>query len=82
MTLGDFYRQIVTDIGQDISIKQTKQDNAQAMVQNLSNQQSQVSGVNINDEAAQMMVFQQMFQAMAKYINTIQTSMSSLMDIL
>ncbi|MCX5634597.1 MAG: flagellar hook-associated protein FlgK [Planctomycetota bacterium] len=81
-TLGDFYRQIVTDIGQDISIKQTKQDNVQAMVQNLSNQQSQISGVNVNDEAAQMMVFQQMFQAMAKYINTIQTSMSSLMDLL
>ncbi len=82
MTLGDFYRQIVTDIGQEISIKQMRQDNVQTMVRNLSDQQGQISGVNINDEAAQMMVFQQMFQAMAKYINTVQTSMSSLMDIL
>ncbi len=81
-TLGDFYRQIVTDIGQEVSIKQMRQENVQALVRNLSDQQSQISGVNINDEAAQMMVFQQMFQAMAKYINTIQTSMSSLMDIL
>jgi flagellar hook-associated protein 1 FlgK len=81
-TLGDFYRQIITDVGQEISIKQMRQENVQAMVRNLSDQQSQISGVNINDEAAQMMVFQQMFQAMAKYINTVQTSMSSLMDIL
>jgi flagellar hook-associated protein 1 FlgK len=81
-TLGDFYRQIITDVGQEISIKQMRQENVQAMVRNLSDQQSQISGVNINDEAAQMMVFQQMFQAMAKYISTIQTSMSSLMDIL
>jgi flagellar hook-associated protein 1 FlgK len=81
-TLGDFYRQIVTDVGQEVSIKQMRQENVQALVRNLSDQQSQISGVNINDEAAQMMVFQQMFQAMAKYINTIQTSMSSLMDIL
>ncbi len=81
-TLGDFYRQIVTDVGQEVSIKQMRQENVQALVRNLSDQQSQISGVNINDEAAQMMVFQQMFQAMAKYISTIQTSMSSLMDIL
>ena len=82
ITFGDFYRQIITDVGQEISIKQMRQGNVQAMVRNLADQQSQISGVNINDEAAQMMVFQQMFQAMAKYVNTMQTSMSSLMDIL
>jgi flagellar hook-associated protein 1 FlgK len=82
ITFGDFYRQIITDVGQEIFIKQMRQGNVQAMVRNLADQQSQISGVNINDEAAQMMVFQQMFQAMAKYINTVQTSMSSLMDIL
>jgi flagellar hook-associated protein FlgK len=37
--------------------------------------------VNINDEAAQMLVFQQMFQAAAKYLSTLQTTMTALMDI-
>jgi flagellar hook-associated protein FlgK len=52
------------------------------MVQNLANQQSEISGVNINDEAAQMLVYEQMFQAMAKYLTTVQSSISSLMEII
>jgi len=81
MTFGDFYRQMVTDIGQNISTAQTRQDSATAMVQNLTNQQSDISGVDINDQAAQMLVYQQMFQAMAKYLNTVQSSLTSLMEI-
>ena len=82
MTFGDFYRQMVTDIGQNISIAQTRQDSATAMMQNLTNQQSNISGVDINDQAAQMLVYQQMFQAMAKYLNTVQSSLTSLMEII
>ena len=41
-----------------------------------------MSGVDINEEAAELLVYEQMFQAMAKYIATVQTSMASLMEIL
>ena len=37
---------------------------------------------NVNDEAAQMLVFEQMFKAMSKYLNIIQTSMSAVMNIM
>ncbi len=59
-----------------------RQDNVEAIVQNLANQQSEISGVDINDEAAQMLVFEKMFQAMAKYLNIIQSNLSSLMEII
>jgi flagellar hook-associated protein FlgK len=52
------------------------------VVQNLTNQQSEISSVDVNDEAAQMLVFQQMFQAMAKYLNTVNSSITTLMEIL
>jgi len=81
-TVGDFYRRLVTDIGQQLSITQMRRDNSETIVQNLLNQQSDKSGVNINDEAAQMLVFEQMFQAMAKYLNMIQTSMLTIMEII
>ena len=58
------------------------QDNIEIMVQNLVNQQGEISGVNINDEVTQMLVFEQMFQAMAKYLNTVQSTISSLMEIM
>ncbi len=81
MTPGEFYHRLVTDIGQQLSIKQMQEDNAEIMVQNLANQQSDISGVNINDEAAKLLVFGQMFQAMAKYLSTVQSSLSTIMEI-
>ena len=81
MTPREFYRQLVANVGQEISVKQMRQDNIEAMVQNLANRQSETSGVNINDEAAQILIFEQMFQAMAKYLTTIQSSMLTLMEI-
>ncbi len=81
-TPGEFYRQLVTNVGEQLFIKQMRQDNLEGIVQNLANQQTEISGVDINEQAAQMLVFEQMFQAMAKYLNTVQSSISSLMEIL
>ena len=81
-TPGEFYRQLVTDVGEQLFVKQMRQDNIEVIVQSLLNQQSEISGVDINEQAAQMMVFEQMFQAMAKYLSTIQSSISSLMEII
>ena len=41
-----------------------------------------MSVVSINDESAKMLVYEQMFQAASKYISVVNTSLTSLMDIL
>jgi len=82
LTLGGFYGQMVIDIGQEVLVREMNQDNIEVMVLNLLNQKDEISGVDINDEAAQLLVFEQMFQAMAKYISTVNSSLSSLMEIL
>ena len=82
LTCGEFYRRLVTDIGQQLSVKQMRQDNIEVIVLNLANQQGEVSGVDINDEAAQLLVFEQMFQAMAKYMNTVNSTMASIMELI
>ncbi|MBA7638213.1 hypothetical protein ES703_45866 [subsurface metagenome] len=79
MTPGEFYHRMITNIGQQLSVKQMRQDNIEVMVQNLANQQSETSGVDINDEAARLLIFEQMFQAMAKYMATIQSTVAALM---
>ena len=81
MTPGEFYHRMVTDLGLQVSVKQMHRDNIGVMVQSLANQQSEVSGVDINDEAIKLLIFEQMFQAMARYINTIQVMTSALMEI-
>ena len=82
MTPGEYYRRLITDIGQQVSVKQTHQKNIEVMVQNLATQQSEISGVNINDEAARMLIFEQMFKAMAKYMSTLQSVLSTVMEII
>ncbi len=82
LTPGEFYRRLVTDIGRQIETRKMRSDNIDVVVNSLKNQQSELSGVDINEEAAQMLVFEQMFQAMAKYLNTVQSTISTLMDIL
>ncbi|MHC4395222.1 MAG: flagellar hook-associated protein FlgK [Planctomycetota bacterium] len=82
MTPGEFYRRLVTDIGQQLMIKQMRRDNTEVIVQNLVNKQGEISGVDINEEATQLLIFEQMFQAMAKYMNTIQATMASVMDLI
>ncbi|OHB57854.1 MAG: flagellar hook-associated protein FlgK [Planctomycetes bacterium RBG_13_44_8b] len=81
-TIEDFYHRIIADTGQQISVKEMQQENVHAILQNLTNRQSDISGVNINDEAAQMLIFEQMFQAMAKYLNTVQTALKTIMEII
>jgi flagellar hook-associated protein 1 FlgK len=82
LTPIEFYRQLVADIGQDLSVAQMREDNIEVIIQNLASQQSEISGVNINDEAARMLVFEQMFQAMAKYLNTVNSCIATMMDLI
>jgi len=82
LACGEFYRRMVADVGQKISLRQMREDNIEQVVQNLSDRQSDVSGVDINEEAAELLVFQQMFQAMAKYMTTVQSSIANLMTLL
>jgi len=82
MTPLEFLRQLITDIGQQTSVKQITQDNIESIAQNLANQQNEISGVDINEEAAQMLLFEQMFQAMAKYLNTLKSSVVTLVEML
>ncbi len=82
MTPGQYYHRTVANLAQQIALKQSHRENIEAVIQNLEKKRSEISSVNINDEAAQLLVFEKMFQAMAKYLGTLQTTMSSLMDII
>lgn len=81
MTVNEYYQRLVTDVGQEVALLESRQTNIEAMLQNLENQRDETSGVDVNGEAAQLMVFQQMYQAIAKYMSTIQITMDTLMKM-
>lgn len=82
LTPGAFYRGIVAQLGQKITVREMKHGNIEFMTQNLKNRRDEVSGVDINEQAAQMMVFERLFQAMAKYMNVAQSYYDTLYGIL
>jgi flagellar hook-associated protein 1 len=81
MTPGEYYQRTVANLGQKVALRQSQQDNVEAMLQNLDKQRDDLSSVNVNDEAALLLVYQQMFQAAAKYLSTLQATMTALMDM-
>ncbi len=82
MSMKDYYREIVIDVANQISNTELRRDSSYGVWQSLTQQRDEVSGVDINDEAARMLVFERMFQGMAKYINAVSTTMDSLMSIM
>ena len=79
---SEYFKGMIALLGQKISLKDMEHSNLTGLLQNLANQQDSVSGVNINDEAAQMLVFQRMFQAVGKYMQTVKSSMDTVMQLI
>jgi flagellar hook-associated protein 1 len=82
VSITDYYQQMVTDVGREAAMKDVRVKNIDAVTMNLKSQREDRSGVDVNDEAAQMMIFEQMFQASARYLNTIQNTMDEMMKLL
>ncbi len=81
-TTQDYIQQYVTHVGQDVSTRQAAQASTQKIIDQLNQQRSDISGVDLNEQAAQLMVFQRMYQGLARYINTQDQALGYLMQII
>ena len=77
-TPEDAFRSLVTQVGQDISMREARALSLETVSQQLLNQRDRISGVDVNQETAMLLVFQQQFQAVAKFM----TTQSKMMDII
>ncbi len=80
-TPTDYFRRIVTGIGQDITFRQFRQDSLDSAMAQLGAERERVSGVDINEEAAKMVMYEKMFQGMARFMNTQNDLLEHLMDL-
>ncbi len=67
------YSNLVFQIGNDVSTAQSELSGSQALAQQIQNQIGSVSGVNINEEAANLIQYQQAYQAAAQVASVINT---------
>lgn len=76
-----YYRQMATGVGSKISSTEMRVESTVSVIRSLTTQRDMISGVDMNDEASKMLLFERMFQGMAKYINTITKTMDSVMSL-
>jgi flagellar hook-associated protein 1 FlgK len=77
-SLGDLYNQIVNEVTQGSSVSQSVAEGYRTFQSTLEGQQQAVSGVSIDEEAVKMLTMQRIYQASARYIQTV----SDLLDLL
>jgi flagellar hook-associated protein 1 len=75
----DVYGQIIADVGTKTQQANTSHDALNALLQQSNDAVSAVSGVNLDEEAANMLKFQQAYQAAAKVIAASDTMFQSLL---
>jgi flagellar hook-associated protein 1 len=76
MTFADFYSGIASNIGTQASNASTEQQTQTELLAQAQNMRAQVSGVSLNDQAAQLVQFQQAYEAQSEMIQVI-TSMNN-----
>jgi flagellar hook-associated protein 1 len=80
-TLTTAYATYVNQIGNQTSQIQTSNTAQTSLVSQITSAQQSVSGVNINEEAANLLQYQQLYQANSKVIQTAQTLFQTLLGI-
>lgn len=78
-TLSDAYTTMVTDIGDRGAEANAAGQAAQAVYTRAQNNEQSISGVNLDEEAANLVQLQQAYQANAQVIGTIQSLISTLL---
>lgn len=81
-SLGDFYGDVVSDVGFDISTASTAYDVEAFLLQNLEQRREETSGVNVDEELVDMIRYEQSFAAASRYIQVLNQLSGDLMNLI
>jgi flagellar hook-associated protein 1 len=77
----DYYSGIVFNVGNDVANASAEQSASALILQQLSDQRSSVSGVSLDEEAANMVKYQDAYAASAQVITTINDMMYTVVNM-
>lgn len=80
-SLGDLYNQMINEVTQGSSVAQSVAEGYRTFEGTLQGQRQAVSGVSIDEEAVKMLTMQRIYQASAKYIQTVADLLDMLVKI-
>ena len=81
MTFSKHYGNTVSRFGQDMALTNTRLIDQQAVQTMLEKQRDSVQGVSIDEEVANLIIYQRAFQASARMIRTMDTLMNEILGM-
>jgi flagellar hook-associated protein 1 FlgK len=70
-TAGDYYSNLIDQVGDDVSNASSEQEAVGLVLQQLTNQQAAISGVSLDEEAANLVLYQRAYEAAARVISVV-----------
>ena len=80
-TIGQYYASLVTTVGADTRFAKTNSEYHKALTSDLSEQVSSASGVNLDEEMANLIKYQHSYTAAAKLITTADQMLQTLLGL-
>lgn len=77
----DYYRKLVTGVGQAVVVRQARQISLESVMRQLGVQRDDISGVDLNEEAAKLIIFERMYQAVSKSIAVQDKALQYLFEV-
>ncbi|HLO99879.1 MAG TPA: flagellar hook-associated protein FlgK [Fimbriimonas sp.] len=81
-TFKNYFSDVLTGVGRAVTVAKTNLETAYALTEQVEAQIQDVSGVNLDDEMAEMLKYQRSYQAAAKVLNVMDQTIGDLIDML
>jgi flagellar hook-associated protein 1 FlgK len=79
-TIGDQYGRQIASLGVDASTATNQSSNQQVLIDHLTTQQQQVSGVSLDEETTNLIQYQHAYQAAARVISVVDDMLDTLIN--
>ena len=80
-TINESYQDIVSGVGIDVNKLDNLSTNESVLLKNLLNAKDQISGVNLDEELANMIIYQRSYEANARMIATFSEMIEEILQI-
>ena len=80
-TYDDYYRSLVTDVGNQVQSAGSYADHQAVMVMSLENYRESISGVSLDEEMLNLIKFQHAYDAAAKLVSTVDEMIDTVMNM-
>ena len=79
-TIEEFYHGMIVELGSDTQEAHIRYEGASGYLEQLTLRRESVSGVNLDEEAANLILYQRGYEAAARYIGVIDSLLNTLIN--